>query len=42
MKNDDFELYESEEISKATQIGRRDFLKLTGGGLFILFQRGIF
>ncbi len=40
MKNDDFELYESEEISKATQIGRRDFLKLTGGGLFILFSTG--
>jgi len=37
MKNDEYELFRSEEI---TQFSRRDFLKLTGGGLFVLFSTG--
>ena len=40
MKNDDYELFGSEEKSELTQFGRRDFIKLAGGGLFVLFSVG--
>ncbi len=38
MKNENIELYESEEKIEPTQLDRRDFLKLSGGGLFVLFS----
>ncbi len=38
MKKDNSEFIWSEEMLEPIQFDRRDFLKLSGGGLFILFR----
>jgi len=40
MKNDNSEHTWSEEMLEPFKVGRRDFIKLSGGGLFVLFSVG--
>ncbi|MCJ7583031.1 MAG: molybdopterin-dependent oxidoreductase [Candidatus Aminicenantes bacterium] len=40
MKNDASKFFQSEELLEPLQFDRRDFIKLAGGGIFVLFSVG--